>query len=452
MNEPVNSDPNRLMSRRSFTAASAAIGAAAVFAGPSFGGIPNLKGENTLKVGIVGCGGRGTGAVVQALRADSGTVLWAMGDVFEDKIKPCLGYIREAMLDLDDEQGTESWSKKVQVDPSRMFSGFDAIHRVLASGVDVMILTTPPGFRPEHLRHSVEAGKHVFCEKPVAVDATGVRSVLESARLAKVNSLSLMSGFCWRYQDQVRETFDRLLDGGIGDIQTIQTTYNTNGWVRPHPRKPEWSDAEFQLRNWQYFTPLSADHVAEQAVHAIDWIAWAMGDRPPIKCFAVGGRQTRPDLPETGNVYDHFSIIYEYERGVRAYHMCRHWPNTPSDNSAYFLGSQGKCTMQPWNGTHVIDGANPWTGTAKSNDMYQREHDILFESIRDGKPINDGVRMSHSSLLAIMGRMAAYTGQDVTWDQAMNASEDLNSVPWTLGDRATPPLAIPGKSQLKENG
>lgn len=448
MNEPVNIDPNRLMSRRSFTAASAAIGAAAVFTTPSFARASKLRGDNILKVGLIGCGGRGTGAAVQALKADPGSVLWSMGDVFADKLKPCLGYVKSSMLDLDEEQAADTWSKKVQVDYSRMFSGLDAVHEVLASGVDVVILTTPPGFRPQHLRLAIEARKHVFCEKPVAVDSTGVRSVLESARMAKEQSLSLMSGFCWRYQDQVNETFNKILDGGIGDVHTIQTTYNTTGWVQPNARMPEWSDAEFQLRNWQYFTPLSSDHIAEQAVHAIDWQAWAMNDQPPIKCFGVGGRQTRPDLDETGNVYDHYSIIYEYANGVRAYHMCRHWPNTPSDNSAYILGSEGNCTMQPWTGSHSIEGVNPWKGTASSNDMYQREHDLLFKAIRDNSPINDGVRMSHSTLLAIMGRMAAYTGAAVTWEHAMNSKENLNAVPWAMSDRETPQLAIPGKTEL----
>lgn len=436
-------DPNLLISRRVFTASTAAIGAAAVFARPSFGMIAEQRSENTLRVGVVGCGGRGTGAVIQALKADPGSVLWAMGDVFGDKIDPCLHYAREAMLDLDDEQSTDSWSKKIQVE-GKKFSGFDAIHQVLASGVDVMILTTPPAFRPEHLRLSIDAGKHVFCEKPVAVDAPGVRSVLESARKAKANSLSLMSGFCWRYQDQVRETFEKLHSGGIGELHTIQTTYNTTGWVEPKPRQSDWSDAEFELRNWQYFNNLSADHVAEQAVHAIDWQAWAMKDQPPLRCFGVGGRETRPELAETGNVWDHFGLIYEYEGGARAYHMCRHWPNTPSDNSAYFIGSKGKCVMQPWNGTHSIEGDTPWKGAAGSNDMYQREHDVLFRSIRSAEPVNDGVFMSHSSLLAIMGRMAAYTGQVVSWDQAMNSDVSMNPEPWKLGDREPPIVPRPG--------
>lgn len=445
---PINKliDPNLLLSRRSFTASTAAIGAAAVFTYPSFGKIAGLRSENTLKVGVVGCGGRGTGAVIQALKADPGSVLWAMGDVFEEQINPCLHYASEAMLDIDDEQGTDTWIKKIQVG-DRKFSGFDAIHKVLASGVDVMLLTTPPAFRPEHLRHSIDAKKHVFCEKPVAVDAPGVRSVLESAKKAKEQSLSLMSGFCWRYQDQVRETMETIHNGGIGELHTIQTTYNTTGWVEPKKRKPEWSDAEFQLRNWQYFNCLSADHVAEQAVHAIDWQAWAMQDQTPTRCFGVGGRQTRPDLDETGNVWDHFSLIYEYANGARAYHMCRHWPNTPSDNSAYFLGSEGHCTMQPWNGTHTIEGVRPWKGVAASNDMYQREHDVLFKSIRDAKPVNDGQFMSHTSLLAIMGRMAAYTGGVVTWEQAMNSQVQINEQPWEFGERATPPLAIPGTNE-----
>jgi myo-inositol 2-dehydrogenase / D-chiro-inositol 1-dehydrogenase len=439
-------DPNLLMSRRTFTASTAALGAAAVFAQPGFGNIAGLRNENTLKVGVVGCGGRGTGAVIQALKADPGTVLWAMGDLFEEQTGSCLHYVNEAMLDLDDEQSTDTWAKKVQV-TDRIFTGFDAIHKVLASGVDVMILTTPPAFRPEHLRHTIDANKHAFCEKPVAVDTPGVRSVLESAKTAKEKSLSLMSGFCWRYQDQVRETMNAIHTGKIGELHTIQTTYNTTGWVEPNSRKPGWTDAEFQLRNWQYFNTLSADHVAEQAVHAIDWQAWAMKDQTPISCFGVGGRQTRPDTDETGNVWDHFSLIYEYANGVRAYHMCRHWPNTPSDNSAYFIGSEGKCTMKPWNGTHAIDGSTPWTGTAKSNDMYQREHDLLFQSIRTATPVNDGSFMSHSSLLAIMGRMAAYTGRVVTWEQAMNSQVDMNAEPWKMGPRPSPPLAVPGTSE-----
>jgi len=429
-------------------AAGAAAGAAAWIAPAALAGRGRRAGAEELRVGVVGCGGRGTGAVVQALRADTGAVLWAMGDTFGERIESCLGHTRAAMEELDLEQGGDAWEKKLRVEDSRRFVGLDSYLGVLDAGVDVVLLTTPPAFRPQQLAASVAAGKHVFCEKPVAVDAPGVRSVLASARAARAGGLSLMTGFCWRYQDQVRECFEKLGAGGIGDVHTIQTTYNTTGWVEPNPRQGGWSETEFQLRNWQYFTPISGDHVVEQAVHAIDWIGWAMGDRPPERCWAVGGRSARPDTPETGNVWDNFAITYEYPGGVRAYHICRHWPNTPSDNSAYFLGSTGRCVMQPWTGRHEILGENPWKGAAAGNDMYQREHDVLFAAIRSGSPVNEGGAMASSTLLAIMGRMAAYTGQVVTWEQAMASREDLNAAGWAMGPRETPRVAVPGTGPL----
>lgn len=430
--------------RRDFVKGVTALGAASVLPASAWAHTFGRPGE--LKVGLIGCGGRGTGAAVQALRADPGAVLWAIGDAFPEPIEACLANVRGELLTDDDDTGTDRASSAIRVPSERQFVGFDAYQNVIESGVDVVLLATPPAFRPEHLAASVEARKHVFCEKPVAVDAPGVRSVLESARRAREQGLSLMSGFCWRYQDQVRETFERLLDAGIGDIHTIQTTYNTTGWVPPEARKLEWSDTEFQLRNWQYFYPISGDHVVEQAVHAIDWIAWAMRDQPPERCWAVGGRQTRPDKPETGNVFDHFAITYEYPGGVRAYHTCRHWPNTPSDNSMYVLGSRGRCTMKPWTSTHTIEGEQPWKGTASGNDMYQREHDVLFSAIRTGQPVNDGEFMAHTTLLAIMGRMAAYTGDVVTWEQALASGDALNNQPWVMGPRDSRRVAVPGSA------
>jgi myo-inositol 2-dehydrogenase/D-chiro-inositol 1-dehydrogenase len=436
----------RNWSRREFNAASLMIGAGAMFGAKAFAGrsMPVRADGSLLKVGVIGCGGRGTGAVIQALMADEGSVLWSMGDLYPERLDPCLEYARGAVTE-DSDDPEAAVAHKIRVAEGRKFSGFDCFKQVIGSGVDVVILTTPPAFRPQHLRAAVDAGKHVFCEKPVAVDGAGVRSVLESARIAKDKGLSVMSGFCWRYQDQVAECLERVRTGGIGAIRSIQTTYNTTGWVVPNPRKPGWSDAEFMTRNWQYFTPLSGDHLVEQAVHAIDWQAWAMGDEPPVRCWGVGGRQVRPDTPETGNVFDHFSIVYEYAGGVRAHHMCRHWPGTPSDNSAMFLGSEGVCTMQPWQQSHTIEGVTPWRGTAKSNDMYQREHDVLFRAIRSGEPVNDGVRMAHSTLLAVMARTAAYTGQTVTWEDALNAQDGLNDEPWAFGPREIPQVAKPGK-------
>ena len=438
--------------RREFNTASLMLGAAAVLGASGLASARHLRSRRDpaalLKVGVIGCGGRGTGAVVQALAADPNAVLWAMGDLYEERIRSCLGYATANVREYADDPD-EAVKHQIRATPERMFWGFDNYRKVIDSGVDVVLLTSPPGFRPAHLRSAVEAGKHVFCEKPVAVDGPGVRSVLESARMAGQKRLSVMSGFCWRYQDQVRETFAKLHDGGIGTIRAIQTTYNTTGWIQPKARRPEWCDAEFMTRNWHYFHPLSGDHIVEQAVHAIDWQAWAMKDASPLRCWAVGGRQTRPEVPETGNVYDHFSVTYEYEDGVRAYHMCRHWENTPSDNSALFMGSDGVCTMQPWQQNHTIEGRAPWRGTARSNDMYQREHDVLFRSIRDQRPVNDGVFMSHSSLLGIMGRMAAYTGRVVSWEDAMSNGEDLHSEPWAFGSRDIPSLAVPGRAVIR---
>jgi len=285
---------------------------------------------------------------------------------------------------------------------------------------------------------------------PVAMALSGRpnRRARPRRRKAESAGLSLMSGFCWRYHAQVRDAFGQLRNGGIGDLRAITSTYNTTGWIQPKPRQPEWDDTTWQLRNWHYFTPISGDHIVEQAVHAIDWIAWAHDDVPPARCTAVGGRMTREDIPETGNVYDNFSVTYEYEDGSRGFHMCRHWPNTATDNSGYLMGETGYMTLVPWTGQHRIEGATPWRCTTEANDMYQQEHDELFAAIRTGDRIDDGQRMAYSTLMAIMGRMAAYTGQVVTWEQAMNSTEDLNPEPIEFGPRAVPELAIPGRTEL----
>ncbi|MCA9280484.1 MAG: Gfo/Idh/MocA family oxidoreductase [Phycisphaeraceae bacterium] len=389
-------------------------------------------GQLALRVGLIGCGGRGTGAAIQSLGAESGTVLHAVGDVFPGRIESCLELVAQ-----------ESDAERIQVSEDRQFLGLDAYKHVIEA-CDVVLLCTPPGFRPLHLREAVDKGRHVFCEKPVAVDGPGVRSVLESARIAQEKNLALMSGFCWRYQNQCRETFTHLHNGGIGALRAIHTTYNTTGWVEPKPRQPEWSDIEFQLRNWHYFSWLSGDHIVEQAVHAIDWIHWAMQGQMPTRVTATGGRSTRPDLPETGNVWDNFAATFEYKGGLRAFHMCRHWPNTPSDNTAYFMGAEGYCAMNPWTQNHVVEGVRPWKGSAAANDMYQQEHDELFASIRGGTPINDGQRMAESTLMAIMARDAAYSGRVLTLDEALNSERSLGPTDIGWHEYKAPGVPKPG--------
>jgi predicted dehydrogenase len=447
----MGSDP--VVSRRDALKAAAGVGAAAALgaaAAPSFGARLSFGQDDRIKVGLIGCGGRGTGAAINALRADPGTRLWAVGDVFGEKIGASVAAIVEEMsADAEDDAAAAQVAARCDVPAERRFSGFSAAEKVVASRPDVVLLCTPPGFRPEQFEMAVSAGLHVFCEKPVAVDVPGAMRVARAEKLAREKNLRVMSGFCWRYQDQVKETFARLADGGIGEVHTIQTTYNTTGWIEPKARRPEWSDAEFQVRNWHYFCALSGDHIVEQAVHAIDWIAWATGDAPPERCFGVGGRMTRPDLPQTGNVWDNFAVVYEYSGGRRAYHVCRHWPDTPSDNSAYFLGSRGRCVMQPWTGEHVIEGERPWRGTAAGNDMYQREHDELFRAIRTGEPVSSegadgGPPLAHSTLLAIMARDAAYSGGVITWERLMADTRTLSDRGWHFGPRPTPGLPRPG--------
>jgi myo-inositol 2-dehydrogenase / D-chiro-inositol 1-dehydrogenase len=415
--------------------ASAALAAPAILPGRL------LAADNTetLRIGLIGCGGRGTGAAANALKADANVALVAMGDVFPDPLEKSLKAL----------QGSEEIAAKVKVTPEKCFVGFDAYQKVLASGVDVVLLTTPPGFRPVHLQAAVAAGKHIFCEKPMATDAPGVRSVLASAAEAKQKNLSLVAGFCYRYNTGVRAFMEQVHNGAVGDIRAIHTAYNTAG-VWSKPRQPGWTDMEWQMHNWYYFTWLSGDHIVEQAVHNIDKMSWLMKDVPPKNCMALGGRQVRT-APEFGQIYDHFAVVYEYDNDVRAFHFCRQQANTYSDNSDHVWGSDGVGhIVRAFTGPFVIKGKTNWRHREeKMRDMYQIEHDELFASIRRGKPINDGEWMAQSTMLAIMGRMAAYTGQLVTWEEAINSKENLfpEKLAWDT-PISVPPVAMPGVTKL----
>jgi myo-inositol 2-dehydrogenase / D-chiro-inositol 1-dehydrogenase len=401
--------------------------------------------SDTLRVGLIGCGGRGTGAANNALRADSNTVLTAMADVFEDRLNNSLQSLRQQHGD------------RVKVDPEHRFTGFDGYQKVIDSGVDVVLLATPPGFRPYHLQAAVAAGKHIFCEKPMAVDAPGVRAVLAAAEEARRKKLALVSGFCWRYNAGERAIMQRIHDGAIGQPLSLQNTYNTGPiWV--NPRRPDWNDMTYQMRNWYYFAWLSGDHITEQAVHSLDKMAWAMRDVPPARCVAHGGRQVRTG-EEFGHIYDHFSVVYEYDDGARGYHYCRQQAGCANDNSDYFMGTNGTARIHAF-GPLTITGESTWRFRGDRPDMYQVELDEMLASVRAGNPINDGVWMAHSTLLAIMGRMAAYTGQVVTWEEALNSKEDLVKYAlnqedvsgdprfaWDLALRV-PPVAMPGRTRL----
>ncbi|KAA3612462.1 MAG: gfo/Idh/MocA family oxidoreductase [Planctomycetota bacterium] len=389
-------------------------------------------GSDVLRVGLVGCGGRGGGAAAQALQADPGCRLVAMGDAFADRMEGCFQGLKEAFPD------------QVLVDEEHKFAGLDAYQKVLDSELDVVLLATPPGFRPAHIAAAVDAGVHIFAEKPIAVDAPGVRSVLESARRAQEKGLALASGFCWRASYPERGIYGQIAEGRLGEIRTVYGTYLT-GPLWYHPRKENWTEAEYQLRNWYYYTYLSGDHIVEQAVHTIDKIAWAMQDEAPVQCTAMGGREVRVD-EKWGNIYDHFSVVYEYANGALGILLCRQIPGCSNDNSDRVLGSKGIARINGWTGLHSIEGENPWQYAGPRNNMYQTEHDELFASIRRGEPINQGVSMAKSTMLAIMGRMSAYTGKTLTWDQVMNSQESLMPENMAWGDMPRPALAVPGKT------
>jgi predicted dehydrogenase len=424
-------------SRRDFLTASTTLAGASLLL-PGLTPAVHAAGGDLLKVGLIGCGGRGTGAASQALRADSNVKLVALGDMFPDKLHSCLNQLKR----------DEEIAKKIDVKPEACFAGFDAYQKVIASGVDVVLLTTPPGFRPMHLKAAVDAGKHIFCEKPMAVDAPGVRSVYETVREAKKKNLALVAGFCYRYERAKREWMKRVHGGDIGTIVALHCIYHHSGLWNVE-RTPDMDDMTYQLRNWLYFTWLSGDHIVEQACHSIDKMAWAMKDEPPVKCVGTGGRQSRTG-PEFGHIFDHHAVVFEYKNGVKMFHSCRQQNGTKTETSDWVMGTEGVAEIIGQR-AHRVKGKKPWTHRRKEGDpdnMYQNEHDELFASIRSGKPINDGERMAQSTLMAILGRMATYTGQEITWNMAMNSKEDLSPAKYEFGPLPFPPVAKPGVTKF----
>jgi predicted dehydrogenase len=421
-------------SRRSFLKTSAAAASGALAAKLSIARNAHAAGSDLLRVGLIGCGGRGTGAAVQALNADKNSKLVAMADAFEDRLESSL----DRLLKNPEIPG------RVDVPKERRFVGFDAYKQLIDSGVDVVLLAEPPHFRPTHLRAAVDAGKHVFAEKPVAVDAPGVRSVLATCEEARKKNLSIVSGLCLRYSNGFRETMKRIHDGALGEIRALEARdFRGSIWVKP--RQTGWTDMEWQMRNWYYFTWLSGDFNVEQHVHYLDICTWAMKDEYPVRAFGIGGRQVRTG-PEYGNIYDHHSVIYEYANGARLFSYCRQQAKCHNDISGHIHGSKGTGFFTD---TRMkLTTQTPWEYDGPKVNFYQTEHDELFASIRNGKPINNGEYMSKSTLLAIMGRMATYTGQVITWEQAMNSTENLTPAKYDWGSIPTPAVPVPGTTRF----
>jgi len=442
-------DANR-PTRRDFLKTSGVVAGAALAGSLSVARSAHAAGDDVLKIGLIGCGGRGTGAALNALSADKNTRLVAMGDLFEEKVQIKRKFLRQLKPD------------QVAVDDDHCFVGFDAYQKVIDSGIDVVVLGEVPHYRPQHLKAAIDAGKHVFCEKPVAVDAPGVRSVLESAKQAEERKLCLVSGLCWRYHPAVQETMRRVADGQIGQIRNVQNTYLFGLVGHVTDRAACKTEMEFQARNWWYFNWLSGDHINEQAVHSLDKGLWAMGDEPPIAAWGAGGRQVPlfGNKPKTGDIYDHFSIVYEFPDEVLLNAYCRQQANCYGEVVDRITGTEGSCRIVGDRSQQIfdLDGKRTWryrTRGPKPN-MWQLEHDALFKAIRDGKPINNGVYMANSTMMAILGRMCAYTGQRITWEDAIGSDETLAPKQYTF--EADPPtlpdangnykIAIPGVTKF----
>jgi predicted dehydrogenase len=420
--------------RRDFVKASAVLGAASLVPSAFASGLVRAV-DDTVRVGVIGCGGRGTGAAFNALAAHPKVEIVALADLFEDRLSGSYGWLVD----------NEDFGTRVRVDPAHKFVGFNAYKQLLAiDNIDYVILATPPGFRPIHFHAAVNAGKHVFMEKPVAVDPAGFRTVIEASARARQKALSVVAGTQRRHENSYLALMERINNGEIGDIVSASCYWNQGGlWV--HERKPEYSDMEWQCRNWLYFAWLSGDHICEQHIHNIDVINWAKGG-PPIRATGMGGRQVRTD-EKYGNIFDHFSIEYEYADGMTMQSMCRQIDGCASRVEEVIVGTKGRSVSRP--GYAVLEGENAWRFTSDNRNPYEQEHvDLIASILGTGTYLNEAKRVAESTLTAIMGRMSAYTGKSITWDQSINSKLDLSPDAYSFGDLTVRPVAIPGKTPL----
>jgi predicted dehydrogenase len=421
------------VSRRELIKAGAAISAGVMVSSSKI----FAAGPDTIRVALIGCGDRGTKDAIDCLKSTDSVELVAMADMFKDRLYSSLWRIKEQFTD------------KVKVTPETSFLGFDAYKKVIAmKDVDIVMLTTPPGFRPQMVKAAIEANKHIFMEKPGAVDPVGIRSLLASAELAEKKKLSIVVGTQQRWQPQYLELIKRIHDGRLGDVVGGQAYWNwgSSKWHFEH-RKPGWSDMEWQIRCWPYFVWLSGDHIVEQHLHNMDVINWAIGS-PPVSCLAVGGRQVRTG-PEFGNIYDHFTAEYQYPDGIRVMSMC-----SQIEGSTPRVGERVVCTK----GSTYTTRGEGYIDDTKGRRIYKYEDDIhsgevaqyanLIKSIREGKPINECRRLAESTMTVILGRMSAYTGRMLSWKWAINSKLDLSPGKYELGKLLVRPVAMPGKTPL----
>ncbi|MEW6072859.1 MAG: Gfo/Idh/MocA family oxidoreductase [Planctomycetota bacterium] len=415
--------------------------AGATAAALTIGRSAHTAGRDTLRVGLIGCGGRGTGAAINCKDAAEGVEIVALGDVFPDRVDSSRTELANLFTAARQENPAARW---FQVTDQTCFTGFDAYRQVLAQDVDLVILATPPHFRPLHLQAAIEAGKHVFMEKPVAVDPVGVRKVIAASELAAAKGLGIVAGTQRRHQASYLDVIGRIHDGAIGEVLGGECYWN-QGFLWVVERTSEMTDMEWQLRNWLYFTWLSGDHICEQHIHNLDVMNWVLGS-PPARATAMGGRQVRTD-PKYGHIFDHFAVELEYPGGQVVHSYCRQIDGCADRVAERVVGSKG-----------VADPAGSIRGAAShrhrddgtDGNPYEREHTDLLASIRAGAPLNEGRQVAESTLTAILGRMSAYTGKSITWEQAMQSTLDLSPPSYAM-DQALPvaPVAVPGQTKFE---
>jgi predicted dehydrogenase len=382
-------------------------------------------GKEKLTAGLVGCGGRGRQAVVDIMTADERVELHVIGDLFEDRLETNLAWLRDA-------QRHPRIQDRLKIDPDKRFTGFDSYKKVINSDVDIVMLCTPPGWRPIHFEAAVEANKHVFCEKPVGTDATGIRRFMEAARKSEEKKLTVVSGAQRRFQREYVETVDKIRNGEIGDITALYAYWVGTPVLQQKARDPKWGDMTWQSRNWYSFVWICGDQIVEQHLHNIDVANWAMGTHP-AKVAATGGAVWRPREELYGNIYDHIASDFEYPNGIRLSSYCRQFPRGLYSNiGEMVVGSRKRSNCRDLG----VKGENP----------YVSEHRAMVSSIRgDGPYINHAMTVAESTLTCIMARESAYSGREITWDMIMNSKQDL--MPKTLEYDAkleVPPLPVPG--------
>jgi predicted dehydrogenase len=424
----MNEHNKNAQSRRNFVKQSSLL-AGGIVTLPILGQANYFSGsDDVIKVAVVGCGGRGTGAAVQALSTKQNVQLVAMADAFRDRLDTSYKNISEALKE-------QSKDKRLQVKEENKFVGFDGYKKAIALA-DVVILATPPGFRPIHFEEAVRMNKHVFMEKPVATDPAGIQKVLQVAEEAKKKKLNVVVGLQRHYQTSYRELIKRVKDGAIGEIVSAQAWWNSDGvWVRP--RKPEMTEMEYQMRNWYYFNWLCGDHITEQHVHNIDVVNWAL-DAYPVSAQGMGGREVRKGK-EHGEIFDHHYVEFQYDGGAILNSQCRHIKGTKSKVDELLVGTKGKVFCGDARITDLKGKVIYQFDKKTENQPYQAEHDELFAAIAKGEyKFMDTERGAKSTMTSILGRMATYSGQEVSWDRAINSGISLQ--PEVYAFDAKPPV------------